>query len=85
MTFRETLEASYKENFKKWKKQMAGGNITPEMAEDIVQLACEKALMGQDSYDKERDFDKWLSGIMYNARCEIVNQERSGGMSGRSL
>ena len=85
MTFEELLEASYKKNYKKWIKQLSGGNITNEMAEDIIQTACVNALVGQDSYDKSRDFDKWFEWVISNARATIVSQEKRGGMSGRSV
>lgn len=85
MTFNEMLEASYTANRKKWIKSMTGGNITPEMAEDIVQLASLNAIEHQDSYDSSREFDDWFYGILANARITVINQERNGGTVGRSL
>lgn len=84
MDFNSLLEASYRANYKKWKKQLTGGSITPEMAEDIIQHACANALAGQDTYDSSRDFDNWFEWVIANSRGTILNQERNGGMTGRS-
>ncbi|MGJ8839454.1 putative RNA polymerase sigma-70 region 2 [Vibrio virus VPMCC5] len=84
MDFNSKLEASYRANYKKWKKQLTGGSITPEMAEDIIQHACVNALSAKDTYDESRDFDSWLGTIITNSRGDILNQERNGGMTGRS-
>lgn len=85
MEFKDRLQASYRANYKRWKKNLTGGSITPDMAEDIIQLACVKALSGQSSYDSSRSFDNWFEWVMANARGEVISQERHGGMTGRSL
>ena len=85
MEFKDRLEASYRKNYRKWKKQVTGGSITPEMAEDIIQHACVNALTFHESYDGSRDFDKWFEWVISNSRGIILNQERNGGMTGRSL
>ncbi|CAH9015490.1 RNA polymerase sigma-70 region 2 [Vibrio phage 177E37-1] len=85
MDFKSTLESSYRENYKKWFNRMKGGNVTNEMAEDIIQLACVNALEHQEAYDSTRPFDNWFEWILNNARITIINQDRNGGMVGRSL
>ena len=85
MTFNDKLETSYKKNRKKWVNQLKGGDVTQEMAEDAVQLACVNALVHQESYDMNRDFDSWFGWVLNNALKSVMKHERRGGMVGRSL
>lgn len=85
MNFMEKLEESYIANRKTWLKSLTGGNVTAEMAEDIVSLAAVNALEHKDSYKDSEDFDAWFYGIVSKARIDIINDERSGGMVGRSV
>jgi len=84
MDFKSKLDASYRENRKKWVKSMSGGNVSPEMAEDIIQQACVNALEMQNSYDSTQPFDDWFYGILSNARIDIINAEKRQGMVGKS-
>lgn len=83
MDFKEKLELSYRTNRDRWVKQFAGGNVTPEMAEDAIQDAMVKAL--SNSPDKIQDFDDWLFSVVQGCVVDIVNAEKRGGMVGRSV
>ena len=89
MDFKEMLETSYRTYRGKWVKQVSGGEVTPEMAEDAIQDACVKAITaagaGADIPLTQAEFDNWLFTLVMKATADVVNKERRGGMVGRSL
>ena len=97
MEVKELLDKSYKRNYKHWVDRLArNSNITREMAEDIVQDACVSALTYADSFkstafhDKvdsteDEKFDAWFDRIIRACQLDVIAQDKSGGMTGRSL
>lgn len=88
------LDSWFKRHAKDTVKRLArSNNTTVEMAEDAVQNACLDAILNHDSFSREtvdgedlqEKFDAWMSKIVYNSHMSIINDDRNGGMSGRSL
>lgn len=85
MDFKKKLETSYRANYGKWVKQISGGEVTQEMAEDAIQDACVKALSLDTGISGIEDFDNWFFSLVTKAVSDVVNKERRGGMVGRSI
>ena len=49
------------------------------MADDLVQITCEKALANQGSYAEGTRLDAWLFRIMRNAWIDQLRRERTAG------
>ena len=65
--------ASFEANVQKMARK-CGGHA---QSEDVVQEAYTRALQYWDSYDVDKDFDKWFNGILYKAFLSNRKKERS--------
>jgi len=80
MDIRAMLDKEFRLHNSLWVKRTIRGSVTNEMAEDAVQIAMERAIKRQDTYDSSREFKDWLSTILRNALRDVIAEERRGGM-----
>lgn len=52
-----------------------------EIADDLVQITCEKALASQDSFQPGTRLDAWLFRIMRNAWIDRVRKNKTEGVA----
>ena len=50
-----------------------------DMADDLVQSACERALAHQDSFDPETRFDAWIFRIIRNLWIDQIRRLKTAG------
>lgn len=50
-----------------------------DVADDLVQAACERALAHQDSFDPETRFDAWIFRILRNLWIDTIRRNRTAG------
>ena len=50
-----------------------------DIADDLVQAACERALAHQDSFDPETRFDAWIFRILRNLWIDQIRRNRTAG------
>lgn len=81
MNKRIVLETYYKENFSRLCDAYKRRCDTIDNAEDVVQEAFTRALKYLDSFDSEREFERWFSLILHNAYLDWKKVERRNGMS----
>ena len=53
----------------------------PTLADDLVQLACERALKARDSYEDGSRLDAWVFRILRNAWLDGLRKRKSEGVS----
>lgn len=54
---------------------------SPDLADDLVQVTCEKALANSTSFQPGTRLDAWLFRIMHNAWIDQVRRRRSTGQA----
>lgn len=52
-----------------------------EMADDLVQAACEKALAAEDSFQPGTRFDAWMFRILRNIWIDTLRRQKTAGIS----
>lgn len=50
-----------------------------DIADDLVQAACERALAHQDSFDPQTRFDAWIFRILRNLWIDQIRRNRTAG------
>jgi RNA polymerase sigma-70 factor (ECF subfamily) len=50
-----------------------------DVAEDLVQATCEKALANRDSFDPETKFQAWLLRILRNTWIDMTRRQKTAG------
>lgn len=50
-----------------------------DVADDLVQAACERALAHQDSFDPQTRFDAWIFRILRNLWIDQIRRNRTAG------
>ena len=52
-----------------------------ELADDLVQAACEKALAAEDSFQPGTRFDAWMFRILRNIWIDTLRRQKTAGVS----
>lgn len=52
---------------------------SPDIADDLVQAACERALAHQESFDPDTRFDAWIFRIIRNLWIDQVRRVKTAG------
>jgi RNA polymerase sigma-70 factor (ECF subfamily) len=77
LSFAERLVA-FLPNMRRFSHSLTG---SADIADDIVQAACERALAHQDSFDPTTRFDAWTFRIIRNLWIDQLRRRRTAGQS----
>jgi RNA polymerase sigma factor (sigma-70 family) len=81
ISFNDLVEDFYINNFNKQVKMISHFVGGRENAEDVVQQAYTRALTYKDSFDINKEFDRWFSLILSNSIKDFLKSERMSGMT----
>lgn len=81
MELHALLEDSFRKDYKKWYFAVRYKAKTHEVAEEVIQEACYRALKYAPTYNSEKPFDDWFFTILNNALMDKMREERHSGMS----
>lgn len=75
LAFAERL-ITFLPNMRRFSIALAG---SADIADDLVQSACERALAHQDSFDPATRFDAWIFRIIRNLHIDQIRRSRTAG------
>jgi RNA polymerase sigma-70 factor (ECF subfamily) len=75
VTFAQRLVA-FLPNMRRFSISLTG---SIDIADDLVQAACERALAHQRSFDPDTRFDAWMFRIIRNLRIDQIRRRRTAG------
>lgn len=74
-SFADTL-VGFLPNMRRFSISLTGSR---DIADDLVQAACERALAHQDSFDPRTRFDAWIFRILRNLWIDRIRKDRTAG------
>jgi RNA polymerase sigma factor (sigma-70 family) len=77
----DILEEKFKTDYRVWYAKIKRKENTPEVVEDAIQIACERAMKYSKTFDSRQNFNAWFNSLLKNAMKDCLHDEKRGGLS----